>query len=255
MEEKDYRMSFFKPTTAFSRTNRNLVLTLVIIWAIAIFGFQILLRVVEKPTPEPALAVFEKAWSNIEKGSPTLDDKTNFASSVLAVLGKSTILSAPEKRNVLTNALNWVVYDLTPEDQRDGLLTTISDFSKIKEKLSSLKDETYINGKKNIISRVAPVLNLKEYSLRAKLLPFVLKADEMKEFTKVNKEKISDVMKLYLIHNRSFLTDTEFLGFPFHYFYTAIFLLILFVVLCWVYAFIIDRLHTKMGTFDKKPVE
>ena len=91
MEEKDYRMSFFKPTTAFSRTNRNLVLTLIIIWAIAIFGFHILLRVIEKPTPEPSLkAVFEKVWNNVQSGNATVEEKIEFAGSVLSVLGKST---------------------------------------------------------------------------------------------------------------------------------------------------------------------
>ena len=87
--------------------------------------------------------------------------------------------------------------------------------------------------------------------MKAKLLPFVLDTGGMLEFSNENKEKILGVMKLYLIHNRSFLTDTIFLGFPFHYFYTAIFLLVLFVVLCWVYTFMLDRIHTRIGTYKK----
>jgi len=70
--------------------------------------------------------------------------------------------------------------------------------------------------------------------------------------TKDNKEKLPAIMSLYLTHNQSVLTDTQFLGFPFHYFYTSVFLLVLFVALCWVYCFIIDRMHSKMGTYDKK---
>lgn len=40
----DYRISFFKPTTPQARTNRNMVVWLVLIWFIAIFGFQTMLR-------------------------------------------------------------------------------------------------------------------------------------------------------------------------------------------------------------------
>jgi len=252
VEKKDYNMSFFKPTTAFSRTNRNLVITLVLIWAIAIFGFQVLLRVVQKPTPEPALAIFEKAWSNIENGNPTTEDKIDFASSVLSVLGKSTLVSTPKKQMVLINAISWVVYDLTPDIEKEGLIVSVDGFNAIRGNISSLDDEEYLIAKNNIISKVAPLINEKEYSLKAKLLPFVLDTEGMLEFSSENKEEILGVMKLYLTHNRSFLTDTIFLGFPFHYFYTAIFLLVLFVVLCWIYSFVIDRVHSKMGTFKKK---
>lgn len=54
-------------------------------------------------------------------------------------------------------------------------------------------------------------------------------------------------MKLYMTHNQSVLTNAKFLGFPFHYFYTAVFLLILFVFLCWLYCVITDRVNIKLG--------
>ena len=255
MEKKDYKTSFFKPVNSFSRINRNLVMTLIIIWAVAIFGFQVLLRVVQKPTPEPTLAVFEKAWDNIKRGDSSTEDKINFASTVLSVLGKSTIISDLERRIVLVNAISWVVYDITPVYQKENLIRSVEEFNIVKENISSFDDEDYMQAKENIISLVAPLINEKEYSLKAKLLPFVLDAESMFEFSDENKEKIPGVMKLYLTHNRSFLTDTIFLGFPFHYFYTAIFLLVLFVVLCWVYAFVLDRIHTKIGTYKKNDVK
>ena len=58
------------------------------------------------------------------------------------------------------------------------------------------------------------------------------------------KESLPKIMELYLVHNQSFLTDFRFLGFPFHYWYTAQFLLILFVVLCLIYAVSIDKINT-----------
>ena len=51
-------------------------------------------------------------------------------------------------------------------------------------------------------------------------------------------------MDLYLIHNSSPL-NFKFIGFPFHYWYTAQFLLILFVLLCLIYAVIIEKVNKK----------
>ena len=69
-----YHISFFKPTTPQALANRNMVLWLVSIWVIAIFGFQILLRILEKPTPEPAYVSFQTVWANVENGSFTNDE-------------------------------------------------------------------------------------------------------------------------------------------------------------------------------------
>ena len=121
MEKKnDYRISFFKPTTAFSKINRNLVIVLVIIWAVAIFGFQILLKVVEKPTPESSLFTFEEVWSNVKDGNASLDEKIKFADAVLSVLGKSTILAKPQKKATLNNAFSWIVYDMIAEEEKEN---------------------------------------------------------------------------------------------------------------------------------------
>ena len=57
-QKNDYHISFFKPTTDIARLNRNIVVFLVCIWTVAIFGFQIALKVFEKPTPEPAYLAF-----------------------------------------------------------------------------------------------------------------------------------------------------------------------------------------------------
>ena len=255
-EKKDYRISFFKPTTPFSKTNRNLVLILVSIWAIAVFGFQILLRVMEEPTPEAALITFEKVWGNVKAETASTEEKVEFANSVLMVLGKSTLAWKPEKRAILDNALSWVVYDLMSGDSlRSTFITEVAGIEKQYAELTDLKDPKqqlpWNEAKASIIQRVAPMLGLEIYSLKAKLLPLELRAASLEEFKAENKEKLHGIMSLYLTHNQSVLTDTVFLGFPFHYFYTAIFLLVLFVVLCWVYSYKIDKLHQKMGSFDK----
>ncbi|MBU4486756.1 MAG: hypothetical protein KKD38_07480, partial [Candidatus Delongbacteria bacterium] len=160
-EQKDYRISFFKPTTPFSRTNRNLVIVLVLVWAVAVFGFQILLRVLEKPTQEKTLITFEKVWGNVKAGNASQNEKIEFANSVLMVLGKTTLAAKPEKRAVLDNALSWVVYDLMSGDSlRSTFITEIENFEKQKADLAYLKDPLYINAKASIINRVAPLLGL-----------------------------------------------------------------------------------------------
>jgi putative solute:sodium symporter small subunit len=91
---------------------------------------------------------------------------------------------------------------------------------------------------------------LEKYSLKAKLLPFTLKADKLTSLTEEDKTKVPATMAKYLIHNQSFLTDFKFLGFPFHYFYTAVFLLILFVGLCWIYCYRTDKKMTKFEVVE-----
>lgn len=252
-EQKDYRISFFKPTTPFSKMNRNLVIVLVLIWAFGVFGFQILLRVMEKPTPEKTLITFEEVWGNVEAGTATEEEKVKFANSVLMVLGKSSLAWKPERRAVLDNALSWVVYDLMSADSlRHTFIDKVAGIeARRADESLDLKDPNYINAKVEIIEIVAPILGIENYSLKAKLIPLELRSADLKEFKPENKAKLHDIMKLYLTHNQSVLTDTRFLGFPFHYFYTAVFLLIMFVGLCWIYSFKIDRLHKKMGHFDK----
>ena len=61
---------------------------------------------------------------------------------------------------------------------------------------------------------------------------------------------IPEIMELYLVHNRSALTDTKFMGFPFHYWYTAQFLLIMFVLICLLYGLFIDKLNKKHNFKD-----
>ncbi|MCD4829352.1 MAG: DUF4212 domain-containing protein [Candidatus Cloacimonetes bacterium] len=250
-QEKDYRISFFKPTTDFSRINRNLVIVLVLIWAIAIFGFQTLLRVMQKPTPETALITFESVWDNVNNGTASEAEKIEFTTSLLAVLGKSSTFSRTEHKAVLNSAFSWIVYDMLPLEERAAFKARIADFEKQRESLASLSDNLYVTTKAGIIQQIAPLFDLQEYSLEAQLIPLELRSAGMEKFTTEDREALPAIMSLYLTHNQSVLTDTNFLGFPFHYFYTAVFLLILFVCLCWVYCFIIDRVHTKMGNFDK----
>ncbi|MEJ2201488.1 MAG: DUF4212 domain-containing protein [Desulfuromonadaceae bacterium] len=50
---------------------------------------------------------------------------------------------------------------------------------------------------------------------------------------------------------KSFLTETRFLGFPFHFWYSAQFCIALFIVQCWWYCKFSDKLEAEYGKSDK----
>ena len=101
--QNDYHISFFKPTTDSARRNRNMVVQLILIWVVAIFGFQITLKIIEKPVPEPAYTLFESSWEGIESGNPTLTDLQGAGQAALSVLGKIAI--DPGHRELLLHSM------------------------------------------------------------------------------------------------------------------------------------------------------
>ncbi|MBK7710595.1 MAG: hypothetical protein IPJ37_06425 [Bacteroidales bacterium] len=119
----EYNFNLFKPVSPYGRKNRNLIITLLIIWFVAIFGFQFLLLLVQKPTPEKTLITFESVWENIKTGSATVQEKMNFVNSLVAVAGKSSV--KPENRIILGNALTWSVFSMV-SDSESYTITTIT---------------------------------------------------------------------------------------------------------------------------------
>lgn len=243
-----YHISFFKPTTPHGTANRNLTIWLVAIWFVAIFGFHFLMRAIEKPTPEPAYVAFESTWAKIEDGSADFSDIQEFGKATLSVLGKIAI--APDDKAILNNAFSWSVYELTTDTLRESLMAKIKKFEAIKEEITQIDDKAYIESKLALSTGLSPLLNLSLMDVRANLLPLELTSDNMDALTEETIKMLPAVMAKYLIHNQSFLTDTQFLGFPFHYFYSAVFLLILFVGLCWLYCVKTDQLNAKFNIVD-----
>ena len=236
-EDSKYDISFFKPTTELARINRNLTVVLISIWVVAIFGFQLLLKIIEKPTPEPIYVEYATVWGDFEKGNESIENQKIIAKSTLTVLCKVFINS--EERVVLDNAFGATVYQL------------IEDKDALKKNIKIIKDTTstaeeYANAKKLISNQVALALDIDEYSVLSKISPLELNINDFDGFTDANKVSLPLIMDKYLIHNQSFLTDFKFLGFPFHYFYTAVFLLILFLGICWVYCVKTDRIMEKL---------
>jgi putative solute:sodium symporter small subunit len=250
MENKtnDYHISFFKPTTPQALYNRNMVAWLVLIWVIAIFGFHILLRVIEKPTPEADYITFQKVWPQVEQGEANEEEMEQFGKATLSVLGKIMLTDAD--RQVLKDGLSYSVYQLTPNARKEEVTAMIRSFEEKRASIENISNPDYIIAKKQLSSELSPVLNLSATDIRTKILPLELTSKGISDLAIESKTKLPAVMKKYMVHNQSVLTDFKFLGFPFHYFYTAVFLLILFVGLCWLYCVLTDRVNAKLDIAD-----
>ena len=116
--------------------------------------------------------------------------------------------------------------------------------------ITSISNEEYILLKTAISNNLSSTLDLSPYDVRRKMIPFGIQSEGVEMITEETKNSLPGVMEKYLIHNQSVLTDLRFLGFPFHYFYTAVFLLILFVGLCWIYCVRTDAMNKKLEIAD-----
>ncbi len=249
--DKDYSFSLFKPVSPYGRANRDLIISLVLVWFVAIFGFQLLLLVLEKPTPEQALTRFESVFENVKSGAATSTEKQDFVNSMISVAGKSSV--TPENRILIRKGVTWGVYSLLPDSAGVLLSEYVNDLQVAHEKLGKASDTEYIQLQAELKNKKVAINALANEStgvdptnLKESILPYSLNAG-LTELTPEEWTALAGVMKLYLIHNQSVLTDTKFLGFPFHYFYTSEFLLFLFVGMSLFYSIRINQLQKKYG--------
>lgn len=246
--ENGYHISFFKPTTERARFNRGIVLWLTTIWFVAIFGFHIALRVLEKPTPEPPLIAYENVWENIRYGTYGEADLQAFARSTLSVLGKIAINE--DERLLLSGSMSWSALGLVPEPVRQEITAEIAEFEAMKASGIAYNDPSYIDAKNRIAGKFTPLIGLSVQDPLTRILPLELTTQGIGSLSDEAVTRLPSIMQKYLLHNQSVLTDTKFLGFPFHYFYSSVFLLILFIGLCWLYCVRSDRRNKILGIVD-----
>lgn len=218
-------VNFFRPANEMSRANNRLITRLIILWAVAVFGFHMTLIVLSKPTPEKAFTDFQAAWNNSQ---PTKQEQIVIIKAVITVLGKNIVVKN-EHKEVLKKALAAFLFKLQKDEPAlntnflEPLNLAYNGFDKIYRQLA----EFYL-----------PLDN----------------ANKMKtiaiSFNDADQTALPRIMSFYLTHNQSILTDLSFLGFPFHYWYTAQFLLILFIGICFFYAKSTDKLHKKFDFLE-----
>lgn len=200
-----YDINFFTPHTPFLKDNTRLIIISVVIWAIAVFGFHLLLKALEKPTPEPAYITYQNIWDH--RTTASIQEKKELAKVYLTLVGKYIQLRSNDA---------------------------------VQQQFSLLADEIAPGRDKD---NIAQSLGIKG-DILAEAIPFGFSKGEIESDLST---EIPGIMDKYLIHNRSVLTDTTFLGFPLHYFYTAVFLKILFCMICLIYCKCIDSIMKKHG--------
>lgn len=222
-----YDVSLFKAKTPHAKANRNLILILATIWIVAVFGFQFLLIAFNEETPEKSYTSFESVWpAVIENSETSFEDKQLLSRSILSVLGKNSTVTVAHQ-DVLRETLSWNIYTMLSDSTKNLLTETPTE---------------------QAIALAKKTIGLKSIGfdkIMVDYLPFSIVKVESDQLKPASIDALPGIMKQYLVHNQSVLTNFNFLGFPFHYWYTAQFLLILFVILCLIYAIIIDRLNSK----------
>ena len=254
MESTDqYNFSLFRPRNLHGKKNRNVIISMLIIWAVAVFGFQLLLRIIEKPTPEKSLVMFESTWPSVLSGDLKSADYKIFLRSLVLVKGKNIV--KPGDQQVLSGAISYVTFNIVADDVKTNMLRLVGDLNSLRSQLTASSDQDYIGIKTKIEANnklladlSEPFSGFKYGSLESAILIRSLQEKYPGSLSEIT--GLPAIMKLYLTHNQSVLTDSKFMGFPFHYFYTAVFLLILFVILCIVYNILIEWRLKKEGIVE-----
>lgn len=210
--DTSYDINFFRPTSGIARDSNRIITLFVIIWFVAVFGFQFLLIATNKMTPEDTLISFNEVWPGTQAGDASPAELQVFSKSLLMVLGKN-IAVAEEDKAVLKQALSMTVMKLTPGNSLEPAAVAAA--------LELDKEEFGV--------------------IMTELLPHSLVPVEATAFS----TELPAIMEKYCTHPRGPFTDFKFLGFPFHYWYTAQLLLIIFVLLCLAYALRIEKLYKK----------
>ncbi len=221
-----YDINFFTPHTPFLKEATRLVTIGIVIWFVAVYGFHILLRVIETPTPEKGYIAYEKIYPKLTQGTATLEEQKEMAVIYLGLIGKSVTL---QKNAALRNAFTATVYSILPDSEKEALV----------EATGKLATDKTID-----LGYVIKALGVENDLSRKAVVPYALEPLTGGAKGMISPE-IPAIMSKYLVHNQSVLTDTIFLGFPFHYFYSAVFLLALFVIICLVYCKAIDKVMKK----------
>ncbi len=256
MESTDqFNFSIFRPRNLHGRKNRNVIFSMLLIWAAAVFGFQFLLKGIQEPKAENSLILFETVWPSALKGDIVPDDARTLLATMIHVKGKNIV--KPADQELLNSAISSMMYGIISDTVKTQITGVLADTRKLKSELATARDQVYLDIKSEIniqsgrlISLLEPYTGFNPVSLEATILINSLKEDYPQTLADESLTRLPAVMKLYLTHNQSKLTDTIFLGFPFHYFYTAVFLLILFITLCIVYNVLIEWRLKKEGIVE-----
>ncbi len=225
-ESKSYDVNFFKPSTPFLKENIRAIVIGLTIWAVMTYGFQILLKIMETPTPEATYVAFQQVAPKLADGSASAEEKVASANTYLALLGKSGALL---KNDTLKIAFTSTVYNILPDSEKENLIAVAAQAA---------------SDPKVKVDFINTALGIADNKAMMAVVPYGLTAVTPDKMAMTD-PALKPVMDKFFIHNQSVLTDTIIFGFPFHYLYTALILLTSFVIICLVYCQVVDRLMKK----------
>ena len=225
-ESKSYDVNFFKPSPPFLKENIRAIVIGLTIWAVMTYGFQILLKIMETPTPEATYVAFQQAAPKLADGSASAEEKVASANTYLALLGKSGALL---KNDILKIAFTSTVYNILPDSEKENLIAVAAQAG----------SDPKVN-----VDFINTALGIADNKAMMAVVPYGLTAVTPDKMAMTD-PALKPIMDKFFIHNQSVLTDTIVFGFPFHYLYTALILLTSFVLICLVYCQVIDRLMKK----------
>ena len=227
-DHKSYNVNFFKPSTPFLRENIRAIVIGLVIWGVITYGFQILLRIIETPTPEAVYVEFQQIAPKLTDGSASPEDMATAANFYLAMLGKSAALLQNDQ---LKAAFTSSAYNALAGAEQQMLLDLAA-----KAGSGAAMEAGFIH----------EALGIADNKAMMAVVPFALipvTPDAMSMFDPA----LKPLMDKFFIHNQSVLTDSIVLGFPFHYLFTALITLIAFVLICLWYCGLMDKMMKKHG--------
>lgn len=241
MSVGSFETNFFRAKSPFAKANRRLTITLLVIWLLAVYGFQVLLMVAGEPTPEKTYnkALITKVFTD---AAVSVEEKQDFARILFFVFGKNNVVT-PADKAVIKESLSQTVFGLLAPDKKSVLNAAVASGSEQEKEIVAalgLKPDEITTSPEG----------RQEYSydrLFVAMIPYAVVPVTTGEISEISKKALTAIFDKYLVHNQSFLTDTTFIGFPLHYWYTAQFLLIMFVLMCLIYAKWNDRANKKFN--------
>ncbi len=237
MSQSKYTFNFFKPNSEYAKSDARLITSILIVWFLAVFGFHTLMKAIEEPVPEPQLVVFEEAWPNVMDRTATKQELRDVTKAHLNLLSRHVSLRSHKEFKL---SLTYMVFRILPRKERRAFVALT------KKDLSERKAGAH---------KLATSIGLEKNSILAQILPYGLVPFNGKRVSSDVLKTVPPIMKKNMVHYRSVLTDTKFLGFPFHYFYTSIFLLVLFIGLCWIYCKEFDKIAKTCKIKEEKKLK
>ena len=192
-ESKSYDVNFFKPSTPFLKENIRAIVIGLTIWAVMTYGFQILLKIMETPTPEATYVAFQQAAPKLADGTASAEEKVASANTYLALLGKSSALL---KNDTLKIAFTSTVYNILPDSEKENLIAVAAQAA---------------SDPKVKVDFINTALGIADNKAMMAVVPYGLTAVTPDKMAMTD-PALKPIMDKFFIHNQSVLTDTIIFG-------------------------------------------